>query len=215
MSNVLGILGTSGFAREVADVAAAVGMRPIFVARTTDSPAYLQDSNDVILEEDLQSSPLKKLAVGVGDPETRAEIALRYRRRYAFPTLIHPSVSFGTGQRPKVLETSGSVLCAGVRVTNNVKFGDFIILNLNATVGHDVELGDFVTVAPGANISGNVRIHDFAQIGSGTVITQGKPGNKLEIGSSVVVGANSTVLRSCEAGGVYFGSPARRWIDVG
>lgn len=210
MVEVLGIFGFSGFAREVADVAAAMGMRPIFIVRKGENLTSSQGSHDVLLEENLQSSRLRKLAIGVGDPEARARIAARYAGGYDFPPLIHPSVTFGLRQRPRVLEASGSILCAGVRITNNVIVGNFTILNLNVTVGHDVELGSYVTVSPGANISGNVRIDHSVQIGSGAVIKQGEPDNKLEIGSRVIVGANSTVLKSCAAGGVYVGSPATR-----
>ena len=46
----------------------------------------------------------------------------------------------------------GVIICAGVRLTNNIKVGNFSILNLNATVGHDTIIEHFVNVAPGKYI---------------------------------------------------------------
>jgi sugar O-acyltransferase (sialic acid O-acetyltransferase NeuD family) len=206
----LGIFGTSGFAREVADIAADLGYRPIFVARDREERDAWTFPDDVILEDDLDSHTGMGLAIGVGDNAIRQRIAQRYLEGRSFPTLVHSSATFGRGQRAAVDSRRGVIVCAGARFTNNIAVGDFSIFNLNATIGHDVVIEEYVNVAPLACISGNVHLGARAWIGTGAAVNQGTENAKLRVGPDVVVGSGAVVVKDCEDGGVYVGVPARR-----
>ncbi len=205
----IGIFGTSGFAREVADIVDALGMRPMYIARDQSEIDAWTFGGEVVLEDDLGRHHDIAFAIGIGDNHVRERVAQRHAD-LPFATLIHPSATFGMGQREAIESGRGIVVCAGVRFTNNIRVGDFAIFNLNATVGHDVVIEDFVNVAPGAAISGNVHLGTRSMIGTGAAVNQGTAEEKLSIGADTVVGSGSVVVKSCDEGAVYVGVPARR-----
>ncbi len=206
----IGIFGTSGFAREVGDIAFTLGFEPIYVARDQSEADALTLTGDVILERDLQQLREADFVIGVGDNLVRREVSARYVNQLRFTNLIHPSATFGKSQLAAIADSKGVIVCAGVRFTNNIQIGNFTIFNLNATVGHDVFCEDFVNVAPGANISGNVHIEAGCWIGTGAVINQGDTDNKLRIGTNTMIGSGAVVVKPCDRDAVYVGTPAKR-----
>lgn len=206
----LGIFGTSGFAREVGDIVDALGYEPVYLAADASELAAWNFDKPAILESELDSLGSIPFAIGIGENRIRERVASRYQDRLTFPSLIHPSSSFGVGQRAKIESQRGVIVCAGVRFTNNIDVGPFCVFNLNATVGHDCLVEDFVNISPGANISGNVRVARRAWIGTGATINQGSNAEKLVIGSDTTIGSGSVVVKSCDASAVYVGIPAKR-----
>ena len=203
------IFGTSGFAREVADLAQANGHPTAFLTHSPDETEDLSAFGEVYPEEDIEKFTDGVFAIGIGDNAVRRKIAERYLGKLEFPSFIHPTTSFGIGQREVIEQTSGVLVCAGVRFTNSIAVGAFSVLNLNATIGHDVIIGDYCNVAPGANLSGYVHLHDGVWVGTGAAINQGQPGARLEIGANTMIGSGSVVVKSCEANSVYVGIPAK------
>jgi sugar O-acyltransferase (sialic acid O-acetyltransferase NeuD family) len=209
MSSV-GIFGTSGFAREVADIVAALGDRPVLVARDQAEIDATMFGGEVILEAAIDRDPEMGFAIGIGDNTVRETVARRFADRVRFVTLIHPSATFGIGQREAIEARRGVVVCAGVRFTNNIAVGDFAVFNLNATIGHDCIVEDFVNVSPGAAISGNVHLRTRSWIGTGAAVNQGTNEARLTVGADTVVGSGAVVVKDCDDDAVYVGIPARR-----
>ncbi len=206
----IGIFGTSGLAREVGDVADAMGLAAVYVARDAVAAAAWRGVGEVMLEADIGRLANVSFVIGVGDPATRALIAARYRNTITFANLIHPTTSFGRGQREVIERQVGTVIFAGARLSNAITIGDFVLINPNATIGHDVDIGDFVTICPGANVSGNVCIGSCAWIGAGAVINQGTPERARRVGEGAVVGSGAVVVSDCEDSATYAGVPARK-----
>jgi sugar O-acyltransferase (sialic acid O-acetyltransferase NeuD family) len=209
MSRV-GVFGTSGMAREAGDIAWEIGLEPVYVARDKaelDGCAFL---GQVILESDVDRNQEMGYVIGIGDNSIRQRIAQRYAGRLCFINLIHPSASFGKGQRELFEAKRGVIVCAGVRFTNNIQVGNFCIFNLNSTISHDVVIEDFVYVAPGAHITGNVHIKTRAWIGIGAAINQGNKSLKRCIGADTTIGSGAVVVKDCEPNAIYAGIPARR-----
>ena len=206
----LGIFGTSGFAREVGDIADALGYEPIYLAADASELAAWAFDQPAILESKLETLGSIQFAIGIGENRIRERVATRFRDRLSFPSLIHPTSSFGRGQRARIEAKSGVIVCAGVRFTNNIEVGAFCVFNLNATVGHDCVFEDFANVAPGATISGNVRVATRGWIGTGAAINQGSNTEKLLIGADTTIGSGSVVVKSTDASAVYVGIPAKR-----
>jgi len=206
----LGIFGTSGFTREVNDIATELGFRTVYIARDQAELDASTSLGDVILERDLGRPGNMQFAIGIGENTMREKVAKRFSDELCFVNLIHPSASFGKGQREAVNDSKGVIICAGVRFTNNIRVGDFTIFNLNATIGHDVVVDDFVNVSPGANISGNVHIGTRCWVGTGAAVNQGTGDSKLVIGENTMIGSGSVVVKNCEPNAVYVGVPAKR-----
>jgi len=208
--NKIGIFGTSGFAREVADIAHELNYEPFFIARDEAELASWAFPEQAVLERDIATISDARFAIGIGENSIREALAKRYKESLSFINLIHPSASFGRGQREVIESHIGVVVGAGVRFTSNIQVGDFTVFNLNATVGHDVIVESFVNVAPGVNISGNVHIKQRCWIGTGAVINQGSGDRKLTIGADTTVGSGAVVIKDCDEQAVYVGAPAKR-----
>ena len=208
--NLIGIFGTSGFAREVGDIAVVLGYQPLYIARDQKELDALTFTDKAILESEVDGYRKIAFAIGIGGNAIRQKVARRFAGQLRFTNLIHPSATFGQGQRQIVEAQQGIIVCAGVRFTNNIQVGDFGVFNLNATIGHDVIVEDFVNIAPGANISGNVHIGPRCWIGTGAAINQGQENAKLYIGADTMIGSGSVVVKACEPDSVYVGIPARK-----
>lgn len=206
----IAIFGTSGFAREVADICLAADYSEILLIEK-EGEDRAQGPFPVVQEDDVDSlySDGYVFAVGVGQNKIRKAIYNKFSY-LKFPDLIHPSATFGWGQLQEILKHSGNIIAAGVRFTNNITMGDFGIFNLNSTVGHDCVIGDYVNIAPGANISGNVYLAEGCYIGTGAQILQGKSiDNKLAVGAYAVVGAGAVVVKEVPVSVTVKGVPAQ------
>jgi len=208
--NRLGIFGTSGMAREAGDIACELGFAPVYIARDQAELEAWSFPGEVILESEIDRYPDLGYTIGIGDGDIRQRIAQRFTGRLRFVNLIHPSATFGHGQRQIIEARQGVIVCAGVRFTNNIQIGDFTIFNLNATISHDVVIDDFVYVAPGAHIAGNVHVGTRCWIGTGVAINQGSGEARLLIGTDTVIGSGAVVVKPCEPSAVYVGIPAKR-----
>lgn len=210
VANRIGIFGTSGMAREVGDIAWALGLEPIYVARDESELSALNFCAQVILERDIGQHMDMPYVIGIGENSTRKAVSSRFKDQLTFTNLIHPSATLGKAQREVLESRTGIVVCAGVRFTSGIAAGDFCIFNQNSTIAHDCVVGSFVHVAPGANISGNVELQDECWIGAGAVINQGRLTRKLKIGRKTVIGSGAVVIRDCDSNAVYAGVPAER-----
>ena len=206
----LGIIGASGMARELGDIAHDQGYAPIYVAKDLKEIEAWKYSDEVILETDIHRYRDISYAVGVGDNAVRRSVVNRLKSEVRFSNLIHTHATFGKGQRSIIEKKVGVVIAAGARFTNNILIGDFNIFNQSTTIAHDVVIGDFVHIAPGCIISGNVTIGHHCWIGAGSIINQGDNKNRIHIGDNTVIGSGAVVTQSCIPDAIYVGVPARR-----
>lgn len=210
MTQRVGIFGTAGMALEVRDVAEAMGMEVLFIARDDHELKTFGAGTDVVLESEIDTLPHMGYVIAVGAGAVRRRIAARYAGRLEFTNLVHPSATFGHRQRAQVDGRQGVIICAGARLTSDIVVGDFTIFNLNSTVHHGCVIGDFVTVSPQACVLGNVEVRSGAWIGAGAVVNQGTEQARRLIGQDTVIGSGAVVTSDCEADAVYVGVPARK-----
>lgn len=210
VKRLIGIFGLSGFARECADIAEAIGHDVVFIAESGEDAPIEMNGKTVVHEENISEIRDASFIIGIGDGAVREKIASKYSGQLVFCNLIHPAASFGSGVLQEIEKRIGIIICAGVCMTNNIQVGDFCIFNLNATVGHDCQFGDFVTIAPLASISGNVFLGARVSIGTGANLSNGEPSKKLSVSHDTTIGAGAVVIRDCDSEAVYAGVPARR-----
>ena len=143
------------------------------------------------------------LAVSIGSPVIKKSILDNISNPLIdYPTLIHPSAWFG--DRDFIEMGKGCIICAGVMITTNVKIKDFVILNLQCTVGHDTVINNLAAFMPSVNISGEVNIGEGVYVGTGAKII-----NQLEIGDYTIVGAGAVVAKTLPAHCTAVGVPAK------
>lgn len=202
------VFGTGGFAREVAWIVESIpSMADKMIGFLDDKQATHGTSVNgfpVLGGSDWLKSQSGDFGIfiGVGGPATRHEIARRLAvyPHVTFPTLIHPSVQHGRD----VTFGAGCIICAGTLLTCNIRLKDFVIVNLDCTVGHDSQIDSFATIAPGVHISGNVRVGAGSDLGTGSAIIQG-----VSIGKGAVIGAGAVLNRDIPHGATAVGVPGK------
>jgi sugar O-acyltransferase (sialic acid O-acetyltransferase NeuD family) len=203
------LVGAGGFARETAELVAAINDR----SPTWDLLGYLDDDvskhgqlvdglpvlggSEWLLEHDVAT------AVCVGNPGNytpRARIVQRLRlpaERYA--TLVHP-----TAVVPRSVAIGpGSVVHALCVATGHSTIGAHVAVMPATVVTHDDVIDDFVTIGAGVRFAGSVHVCTGAYIGSGAMIREGRT-----IGEWSLVGMGSVVVHDVPAGEVWAGVPA-------
>ena len=205
------ILGTSGFAREVAwlvrdinSVSPSWNLLGHLAASATEVGSQVGDAM-VIGDDSFMARHSGELAVaiGTGHPQviSRLRSTIQGLPHLDFPNLIHPSVML---DRARVQFGRGNVVCAGTILTTDIRIGSFNVFNLACTVGHDCVIGDCCVANPGCNISGNVSIGDRCLLGTGSTILQ-----NLAIGEGATIGGGALVNRPVDPGATVAGVPAK------
>jgi len=171
------IIGSGGFGTEVLDVVNAASDSTFHFGGWIVEASYPQQpvrGFPVLGDLEWLSEHRDEFEAicAIGDPTVRRRM-VDAADGVQFTWIAHPSYQYG--EQPEVGE--GSVLCANVLVTNRVRIGRHVHLNLATTVGHGAVIGDFVTTAPGVHISGDVTVEEGAYLGTGAVILE-----KLRVG---------------------------------
>jgi sugar O-acyltransferase (sialic acid O-acetyltransferase NeuD family) len=207
------IVGTSGYAKEVAQIARRVDPK----RERWDTISYVSHSAAEkggsrlfgtvdFCDADLLSGQLSaEIVIGVGEPALRRAVAARYVeiQSFSFPNLIDPTVAFDA---ELVALGRGNVLHQGVIVTCAIIVGDFNLFNKGAIVSHDVRVGSFNSVQPGAALLSNSSLGDGCMIGTGARVLP-----KIFVADRTSLGAGAVLLEDVsEPGQVLVGVPAKR-----
>jgi sugar O-acyltransferase (sialic acid O-acetyltransferase NeuD family) len=142
-----------------------------------------------------------KAVIGIASSSARRTIDARLHEwNIASATLVHPTATLGHA----VTLGDGSVVCAGARLTTNIKLGRHVHVDQNATIGHDTSIGAYSRLNPQACVSGSVTIGPDCLVGASATILEGRT-----IGSDATVGAGSLVARDVAPGATVKGIPAK------
>lgn len=187
----IAIYGAGGFGREVRGML-EVDSRYSFAGFFDD---YLK------LDEAVKAQSYDDVLFAVADPNIRMKLVQKWSGKLVpFKSLVssdvqlHPSVAIG----------KGSIICPGVKATVHITIGDFVIINLNATIGHDAVIGNYCSLMPSVNISGSVTLGERVFVGTGATILQG-----ITIGDDAVIGAGAVVTHDVAPGKTVMGIPAK------
>ena len=191
------VIGTSGHAREMADL----------VARTDSNRQVLLLTEDAEREhcESDRHAERSKWVLGVGLPHRRHSIHIRHINcEHDWPIVTHPLVEIS----PSSSLAYGVTAQAFVLLSSFSSVGVFSHIGYGATIGHDSVIGKYNLLGPGCRISGGVVLGDRVQIGAGAVVLEG-----VVIGDGAVVGAGAVVTRDVTESTIVVGVPARSMGD--
>lgn len=212
MDDTLVILGAAALAREFYWHVLGSGRtykRFIFVNDLNDgqhSVSVGRMTYPVVKNWDF-SGAAYEFIVAIGNPEIKKILIEKALRVGLIPaqTIVHLSAIVSD---PDNDLGRGGLIAPGCIVTTNVKFDDYVTLNLDTTVGHDTKIGRYSTTNPGVHVSGDVTIGELVEIGTGSIIRDG-----VSIADRTMIGAQSAVVRSItEPGKMYVGVPAKELV---
>ena len=207
------VIGSGGFAKEVAQLVRQLdpdGSRWASISYVSDSTEdlgkelpygvvrYVDDELAEAIKNDVDA------VLAIGDPAVKKLVYKRLSKieHIQFPNLIHQSADW---DEDYIDIGIGNIFVQGARLTCDISFGDFNMVNGLCTIGHDVKIGSFNVVNPSTNISGGVEIADGCTIGTGVQLLPG-----IDICSDAIIGAGAVVTKSITEVGVYAGMPARK-----
>ena len=212
MPRLLLIVGTSGYAKEIGQIARRIDPD----CRTWPKISYVAEKPadkgrtllfgqvDYTDDEVVATGLTADVVFGVGDTEPRRRLAVRYQQlpTLAFPNFVDPSVSVDTRL---VTLGKGNVFEQGVVVTCDVAIGDFNLFNKGCIVSHDVRIGSFNNVYPAGRLLSRTRLGNYCSIGCGAIVVP-----KVSIADNTILGAGAVLLKDVsEPGHTLFGVPAR------
>lgn len=204
------IFGAGGFGREVAWLAkqawgSEVGIE--FLVDIPDYPRQAINGHAIRLITEITPDSSARVVIAVGDPSARRRIAaLCAATGLREAIVVHPRAEISDS----VELDPGTIVCAGVILTTNIRVGRHVHINLDCTVGHDAIIGDFATLSPGVHVSGHVHIGQGAFIGTGANLINGSADAPLVVGDDAVIAAGACVTRSVDRGALVAGVPATR-----
>lgn len=198
------ILGGSGHALVVTDIAALMGL---------NIAGYFDHEHSGVLSDDVpylgpesaenmeKISPDSFFFPAIGDNHIRSKVIsfLESQKRKEI-LLIHPDSCIASDSW-----IGASTMIGPKAIVNpQAHIGRGLIINSGAIIEHECVVGDFAHIAPGATLLGNVKVGEYSFVGANAVIKQG-----ITIGSNVVIGAGSVVLEDVPDNCVMVGNPAK------
>jgi len=148
-----------------------------------------------------RENPNVGAVVGIADPFAKRKVVQRIRSlgHDCFVTIIHPTAWIAD----EIPIGVGSIVYAMATVNASARLGDFVLVNMHATIGHDSIIGDYATIAPGARVLGYARVGAGAQMGANSVLL-----HERTLGDWSILGAGSVAIQSIPSKSTAVGAPA-------
>lgn len=189
------IVGAGGFGKEVRSMLPHLGL--VFGGFYDDAP----ETEGVSYPSAISAQ--SKVAVAIGEGDSRYEVVKNLPAAQYYARLIHPGAYLQ--DQKSISIGAGCIITSGSTFTCNIGLGRFCVVNLHCTVGHDVVLEDFCSLMPSVNLSGGVYCEEGVYIGTGATVLP-----NIRIGAWSKVGAGAVVTEDVPPHSTVVGVPARR-----
>lgn len=207
---VLGVYGASGLGTEFAGLAERINMETprweeiVFI---DDSPEKngqtLIDLKIMDFQQAIEQYGLDgiEFIMAIGEPAVKDVVFEKVNNAGAhvtnliFPDFIMPrGTTYGKGL--VVHKASGLPPCS--------EFGNNVLIQGKAVMGHDLKVGDNVVISSLAFIGGNTTIGRNTYIAPGSLLRNG-----INIGENAIVGMGAVVTKDVPDNAVVVGNPAK------
>jgi sugar O-acyltransferase (sialic acid O-acetyltransferase NeuD family) len=156
--------------------------------------------------------------VCIGDNYLREKVAMALRAQvsdFEFATAIHPTAAIS----PHAEIGEGSVIMPGCVVNTGARVGRHCIINTLSSLEHRSTMGDYSSLSAGVITGGFSTLGHHSALALGVTVL-----DRVRVGSNVVVGSGSLVMKDTEDNVLMYDSPARvirerapgeRWLKEG
>ena len=153
--------------------------------------------------EKVQEFSEKGIAIvwGIAFPSIKKKLFDQYQNlSFDFPNFIakdawvSEAVTFG----------KGCIVYPGTAINYETVIGDFVVINMNCSLGHNCSIQSFSSVAPGVNLGGNTKIGNCVEMGIGSSTVQG-----ITIDDHAIIGGQAMVVSNISNADVVVGIPAK------
>ncbi|MGC4041458.1 MAG: NeuD/PglB/VioB family sugar acetyltransferase [Flavobacterium sp.] len=141
------------------------------------------------------------LVWGIAFPSVKKKLFGNYKDlSFDFPNFIakdawiSEAVTFGRG----------CIIYPGTAINYETTIDDFVVINMNCSIGHNCSIHSFSSLAPGVNLGGNTKIGSCVEMGIGSSTVQG-----VVIENDVTVGGQAMVIVNVNQGDMVVGIPAK------
>jgi len=138
--------------------------------------------------------------LAIANPKVKRLIADGFADKHLSENIIHQSIQWEAFNSLG----NGNAIFEGVVLSGDVNVGNYVLIHMNATIGHDSMIGDFCSILPGVHLSGNVKIGECTLLGSGSVLLPG-----ISIGKNCIIGAGSVITKDIPDNAVVIGVPGK------
>lgn len=142
------------------------------------------------------------VAIAIANPKAKEIIYNKIKKhtKLSFPNFIHPSVWLGEN----ITLGKGNIIYPGVTINFESVIEDFVIINMNAAIGHNCLLQNFSTVSPGVSCGGFTKLRSKSFLGINSTTLQ-----STTVGEGALIGAGSVIIRDVPDGATVVGNPGR------
>jgi len=143
------------------------------------------------------------IVVGIAFPNTKEAViqTLSQNSTLVYPVLIHNKAWVSED----VSVGKGTVIYPGTCINYGSQIGNFVVMNMNCSLGHHTLVGDFSSLAPGVNTGGHTQIGRLVDMGIGASTLQ-----DVKLGDHSVIGGQSMVIRDVKKETCVAGVPAKQ-----
>lgn len=148
------------------------------------------------------------VVIGIAFPRIKALIVnkLAANTKLDFPTLVAKNAWISNG----TTLGKGVVIYPGTCINYGSVIEDFVVMNMNCSVGHHCTIGKYSSLAPNVSLGGHTTTGFSVELGIGSSSLQG-----VNIGSQSIVGAQCLVHQNIPENVVAVGVPAaiKRYLN--
>lgn len=153
--------------------------------------------------EKLQEFSGKGIAIvwGIAFPSIKKRLFDQYQNlSFSFPNFIAKDAWVSEG----VIFGNGCIVYPGSAINYETRIDDFVVINMNCSLGHNCSIKSFSSLAPGVNLGGNTSVGSCVEMGIGSSTVQ-----STIIGNNATIGGQAMVVSNVSESDVVVGIPAK------
>jgi len=205
---ILGVYGTGGTGREVAEIAEQIN----YNERKWERIIFIDDTKPIGSINGISTFPFSyiidnytvkdiEIVIALGEPYYRYLLNEKVSNvGYHLASIIHPDASIS----PSAKVGSGVIIKKGAIISSNSMVMSNVCVQAYAIIGHDAFVGENCQISSFVTIAGNCKIGSNVYIGLNSSVKE-----RIIIEDNVIVSMSSSVVRDVSEGLIVVGNPAR------